>query len=216
LLKLALTASVAIAALTGPALATTYTITAVTASYPDNSGVILIPDLPPPPWTTPMALITNTAQSIEVYCADLFHNTLIEGGQDLTYQTAPVTTNGNGVALTEAQSNIMGQLTRIGLDATAHGDTDLSIAAQAAVWATEPGTGPVTSPDPTIESELTKLLATTHDNGTGFANGLVSLNGAQGMILPSAAAPELSTWVLLSLGLLALAGKLAHRKLVRA
>jgi PEP-CTERM motif len=196
--------SVAAAALlAGSASAATFTITDVSASFADNSGVVDV--LSPPslggvqrPWTTPIVMTTSTGQTFTTYCDDLFHSITIEGGQDLTYTLAPVTTNGIGGKISEATSNIMGQIAHDGLVALEHGNDDASIADQAAIWQLE-GYGPVIAVNPIIEGDILKVLATTHNDGSGFAMGLVSSNGTQGQILASPI-PEPSTWVLLLSG----------------
>jgi hypothetical protein len=197
-----LLATTAAVLLVGQATASTFDIVNVGTSFADNAGIIDIAGTDP--WTTPIILTTDTGQTFFTYCDDFNHNITIEGGQNLTFIEAPVTTNGSGVALTESQSNIMGQLAGIGLRALAAGNFDLSIAAQAAIWATEPGNGPATSTNATVESDITMLLDTVHNNGTGFAMGLISPDGVQGQILPSAAVPEPATWAMMLLGFIGL------------
>jgi hypothetical protein len=188
--------------LSGPVHAATFDIVNVGTSFADNSGIINGPNFDAP-WTTPILLTTSTGQTFTTYCDDLFHNITIEGGQSLTYTTGLVTTNGIGGALSEATSNIMGQLAEIGLVDLAKGNDDGSIAAQGAIWELEFG-GPVTSPNAAITEDIFKLLGTTHNNGTGFAHGLISLDGTQDQILPSAAVPEPATWAMLLLGFIGL------------
>ena len=107
------------------------------------------------------------------------------------------------VGLTEATSNVMGQLAGIGLVDLAHGNDDGSIAAQGAIWELEYG-GPVTSPNAAITEDIFTLLDTVHNNGTGFAHGLISLDGTQDQILASPAVPEASTWAMMLIGFLGL------------
>jgi hypothetical protein len=199
--------------LSSPAMATNFTFTDVSTSFADNAGIIEGPGFSgaDAPWTTPIILTTATGVTFTTYCDDLFHNVFIEGGQSLDYVTGLVTTNGSGGALSEATSNIMGQLTSIGLGDLAHGNDDGSIAAQAAIWELEYG-GPVTSPNATIQADIISLLDTTHDNGTGFAHGLISLQGDQGQILPSAAVPEASTWLMILTGFAGLGYAAIRRK----
>jgi hypothetical protein len=148
-------------------------------------------------------LTTSTGQTFTTYCDDLFHNITIEGGQDLTFVTGLVTTNGIGGALSEATSNIMGQLAEVGLAALGKGNDDLSIAAQGAIWKLEYG-GPVTSPNSIVQADIMSLLDDTHNDGTGFAHGLISLDGAQSQILASPAVPEASTWIMMLCGFVGL------------
>jgi hypothetical protein len=181
-----------------PALATTYTVTDVETTYADNSGIVNGPNWDSP-WTTPIIMTTSGGQVFTVYCDDLFANVYVGGGQDLTYETGLVTTNGSGGALTEATSNVLGQIARAGLLDAAGANQDGAIAAQAAIWGFEYG-GPVTSTDATIQSDIYAFMDNTHDNGTGWAHGLISLSGTQDQILASAAVPETSTWLMLLVG----------------
>jgi PEP-CTERM motif len=191
--------------LSAPAMAASFTFTDVSTSFADNAGIIDGPGFSgaDAPWTTPILLTTSTGETFVTYCDDLFHNITIEGGQALTYTTGLVTTNGIGGALSEATSNIMGQLAGIGLADLAKGNDDGSIAAQAAIWELEYG-GPVTSPNAAITEDIFTLLDTVHNNGTGFAHGLISLDGTQDQILPSAAVPEPATWAMMLLGFIGL------------
>jgi len=113
----------------------------------------------------------------------------------------------------------MGQLAREGIVAAAHGDEDGAIAANGAIWGFEYKVHP-TSPNAIIQKDIDAFLSNTHDDGRGWAMGLVDPSqGIQAQILPSAAlptAPETSTWVMLTIGLLAMAGKIVHRNAVRA
>jgi hypothetical protein len=214
-MKALLLATAASALLAVPATAANFTFTDVSTSFADNAGIIQGPGFSgaDAPWTTPIILTTASGVTFTTFCDDLFHNITVEGGQSLDYVTGLVTTNGIGGALTEATSNIMGQLTRIGLGDLAHGNDDGSIAAQGAIWELEYG-GPVTSSNATIQADIISLLDTTHDNGTGFAHGLISLQGDQGQILPSAV-PEPSTWAMMLLGFVGL-GYAASRQKKRA
>jgi hypothetical protein len=187
-------------ALSAPAMAASYVFTDVAAVYPDNAGIIDVPTQEPPPWTTPIVFTTSGGQTFTTYCDDLGHNVFIEGGQNLTYETALVTTDGEGHAISEAVSNVMGQIARLGLLDAAHGDQDGAIAANGAIWGLEYGVH-VTSPNATIQSDLDAFVSNTHDDGRGWALGLVDpLQGDQAQILPSAAVPEPSTWLMALIG----------------
>jgi PEP-CTERM motif len=207
--------SVAIMLLSSTAAsAASFTFTDITTGFADNAGIIQGPGFSgqDAPWTTPIFLTTATGETFETYCDDLFHNITISGQQNLTYVTGLVTTNGSGGVLSEATSNIMGQITRIGLDAFAAGNFDLAIAAQGADWQLEDyGPGPVTSPNAVVEGDILTLLETVHNNGTGYAHGLISLQGDQDQILASPAVPEPSTWAMMLLGFIGL-GYAARRK----
>jgi hypothetical protein len=204
-MKALLLATAAAVLLSGQVHAATFNIVDVGTSFADNAGIIDGPGFSgsDAPWTTPILLTTSTGETFVTYCDDLFHNITIEGGQSLNYVTGLVTTNGIGGALSEATSNVMGQLAGIGLADLAKGNDDGSIAAQAAIWKLEYG-GPVTSSNATIQEDITMLLDTVHNNGTGFAHGLISLSGTQDQILASPAVPEASTWAMMLIGFLGL------------
>jgi hypothetical protein len=201
-MKALLLTTAAAALLSGPVHAATLNVVDVGTTLADNAGIIDIAGIQP--WTTPIVLTTDTDQTLFTFCDDFNHTITIEANQNLNFVEAPVTTNGSGVALTEAESNIMGQLARIGLDAAGAGNVALEIAAQAAIWVTEPGNGPATSTNASVESDITMLLDTVHNNGTGFAMGLVSTDGVQGQIFGSPAVPEASTWAMMLLGFVGL------------
>jgi hypothetical protein len=199
-MKALLLATAAAMVLSAPAMAG-INVVDVEAGLADNAGVVTIDGIQP--WVTPIELTTDTGKTFFTFCDDFNHIITIEGGQSINFVQAPVTTNGSGVGLTESQSNIMGQLTRIGLNAFAAGNFDLSIASQVATWVTE-GEGPATSANATIESDITMLLDTVHNDGTGFAIGLVSPQGVQGQIFAGPAAPEASTWAMMLMGFVGL------------
>lgn len=196
--KLSTMTALALALATTSAHAITIDVVSVGTSFADNSGIVNGPGYGAP-WTMPILLTTSGGQTIATYCDDLFHNIYVEGGQDLQFTLAPVTTNGIGGEISEATSNVLGQLAGIGLRAATDGNEDLSIAAQAAIWELEYG-GPVTSPDGTVQSDIVELLATTHNDGEGYAEGLISASGAQGQILASLAVPETRTWLMVLVG----------------
>ena len=204
-MKALLLATTAAVLLSGPVHAATFNIVDVGTSFADNAGIIDGPGFSgaDAPWTTPILLTTSTGQTFVTYCDDLFHNITIEGGQSLDYVTGLVTTNGIGGVLSEATSNIMGQIAEIGIVALDKGNDDLSIAAQGAIWELEYG-GPVTSPNAVITQDIFSLLDTTHNDGTGFAHGLISLDGTQNQILASPSVPEASTWMMMLAGFVGL------------
>ena len=191
--------AVCAAALSAPAMATSYVFTNVAAVYPDNAGIIDVPTQEPPPWTTPIVFTTSGGQTFTTYCDDLGHNVFIEGGQNLTYETALVTTDGEGHAITESVSIEIGQIARLGLLDAAHGDEDGAIAANGAIWGLLYKVAP-TSPNATIQSEIVSFMTNTHNDGRGWALGLVDpLQGDQAQILPEAV-PEPATWLMMLIG----------------
>jgi hypothetical protein len=205
----ALLLTTALAAIGGPAMAATFTFTNVSTAYPDNSGIVTVPGFGTP-WTTPIIFTTSDGQTITTYCDDLGHDVTVEGGQNLTYETALVTTNGLGDPISEAISNEMGQLTTLGLELSGKGDEGGAIAAQGALWGIEYGVH-VTSTDPSIQSTIDVLESVVSDDGRGWALGLIDpLQGDQGQILPEAI-PEASTWLMLLTGSVAM-GFMAFRR----
>jgi hypothetical protein len=195
--------SVAIMLLSSTA-ASAFTVFDVETSLPNNAGIVNVPGFGDP-WTTPIITITTTGQTFIAYCADLFHNVTIEGNQDLTYTFGLVTTNGDGVAISEATSNIMGQLARDGMIDLSEDNLNGVVAAQAAIWDVEYGVH-VTSGNKLVQSDITSLLADTHNDGAGFAHGFISSSGTQDLIFasPALAAPETSTWIMMALGFIGL------------
>lgn len=181
------------------ALGATLVVTDVAAVYPNNAGIVEVEGQDPPPWTTPMVFTTSGGTFI-TYCDDLGHDVFIEGGQHLLYTIGLVTTDGEGHAISEAISNVMGQIARIGLTDMALGhNPDPVIAANAAIWALEYHTL-ATSTDSGVQAFIDYFETDIHDDGQGFAQGLISLDGAQSQILASAAIPETTTWLMLLLG----------------
>jgi hypothetical protein len=193
----------ALACLSGPAMA--FTVFDVETSLPNNSGIVNVPGFGEP-WTTPIIMLTtNSPDAFIGYCDDLFHNVTIEGNQDLTYNFGLVTTNGNGVAISEATSNIMGQLARDGMIDLSKDNLNGVVAAQAAIWDVEYNVR-VTSGNTIVQNDITELLDTTHNDGAGFAHGFISSSGTQDLIFasPALAAPETSTWIMMALGFIGL------------
>ena len=194
-------------ALATPAFATNYTFTDVGTAYSDNAGIVNVPGYSAP-WTTPI-IFTGPAGSITSFCDDMEHDVYVEGGQNLAYHTGPVTVDGLGHPLSEATSNIMGQITTIGLNDYRHGNENAAIAAQAAVWGEEYHIN-VTSSNPIIESYITSFYG-IHDNGHGWANGLINNNGVQNQIL-GGGVPEIPTCMMFLTGILALTWVALPRK----
>jgi hypothetical protein len=208
------TAAVTACALTGMmpqgAAAGTVNFTGVGTAYPDNSGIVDVslagaPD--PQPWTTPITLYTGpdgTGTPIVVFCDDLFHYIYL--GSSGTFNTGQVTTDSNGNTLTQQQSGTMGLLAQIGLADYRNGNMDGAIAAQAAIWAVEYGSGSISintvysgySPavDNAIASDFSAYMKLQY-NGSSYAEGLIGTAGVQSQIT---GVPEPSTWAMMLLG----------------
>jgi hypothetical protein len=148
------------------------------------------------PWTTPILMTDSNNVVHVVFCDDLNHDVYVGGGQSLAYVTGFVTVDGAGNPLTEAVSNEMGQLASIGQYDYAHGNENGAIAAQAAIWGLEYNIL-VSSTDSSIETQILQDL-TIHDNGRGFARGIISQVGTQSQI--TGGVPEPSTWALMLMG----------------
>ena len=161
------------------ALAKSVIITTVATGNGDEGNVTV--DGFGTPWTTPILMTDSSGQTFVVFCDDLNHEVNVGGGQSLPYDIGPVTVNGNGVPISEAVSNEMGQLADLGVLDFDKGNEDGAMAAQAAIWDIEYGIG-VSSVDPTIEADITQDLK-VKDNGDGYAIGLISTSGAQSQII---------------------------------
>lgn len=156
------------------------------------------------PWTTPILFTDQTGQTMVVFCDDLNHDVNVGGGQNLRYMTALVTVDGLGNPLSVATSNEMGQLADIGRYDYAKGNEDGAIAAQAAIWDVEYGVS-VTSTDPAIQTRITNLLASLHDNGQGRAFGLIPFGGNDTQAQVIGGVPESSSWAMMLVGFAGLA-----------
>ena len=192
--------------------ATSYIITDVETGN-GNLGNVQVPGYGSP-WTTPILFTDNMGQTFVVFCDDLNHDVNVGGGQHLPYMTALVKYDGLGNMLLESQSNVMGQLADIGKYDYAKSNEDGAIAAQAAIWDVEYGVA-VTSSDPTIQADLTYLLGHVHDNGLGWASGIVPADGSNTQAQITGGVPEPSTWAMMLLGFAGL-GYAARRKAKRS
>jgi PEP-CTERM motif len=162
-------------------------------------------------YTGPITLVT-TDGTINVYCADLEHT--IYPGTTYTYAYQSLTENGQGVALSEALSNKLGQIATIGLNAFAHGDENEAAAAEAAIWSFEYNTTSSISPG-VLDDDYLSLMNATYANTGTYALALtpygenwpLNSGASQQMIvgLSAGAVPEPSTWALMGIGFLGLA-----------
>jgi PEP-CTERM motif len=127
----------------------------------------------------------------------------------------PLTENGEGQAISEADSNRIGWIAGIGARALAAGGTanlDLAAAAQAAIWDIAYAGDSVTSvtADPTISADLATLLGDVFpDRGYAtamqpFGVGWPDVGASQQMVI-GFNAPEPSTWAMMLLGFAGLA-----------
>jgi hypothetical protein len=161
------------------------------------------------PWTTPILFTDTHGQTFVVFCDDLEHVVYVGGGQYLPYVTTLVKFDGLGNALTEATSNIMGQLADLGKSDYLKGNEDGAIAAQAAIWGVEYKVA-VSSTDPTIEADIIQDLK-VQDNGSGWARGIMPVNGYDTQAQLTGSVPELSTWAMMVFGFAGV-GFMAYRQ----
>jgi hypothetical protein len=161
-------------------------------------------------YTGPITLVTTNG-TINVYCADLEHT--IYPGTTYTYAYQPLTENGQGVALSEALSNKLGQIATIGLNAFAHGDENEAAAAEAAIWSLEYSTTSSISPG-VLDNDYLSLMNATYTNTGTYALALtpygenwpLNSGASQQMIVGLASGvPETSTWAMMGIGFLGLA-----------
>ncbi len=153
-------------------------------------------------YTGPVVLHTS-AGDITVYCADLTHD--IYNDTTYTYAYQPLMQDGLGDPLSEQLSNELGQIAQIGLNAFAHGDNDLAVAAQAAIWELEYNTTPTFGGNTSIATDYQSLVTATYSNNGQRALALVptgagwwqNTGASQQMIV---AAPEPATWAMMALG----------------
>jgi hypothetical protein len=137
-------------------------------------------------------------QTLVVFCDDLEHVVYVGGGQYLPYVTTLVKFDGLGNMLSEATSNIMGQLADLGKSDYLKGDEDGAIAAQAAIWGVEYKVA-VSSADSTIENDIIRDLK-IQDDGSGWARGIMPANGYDTQAQLTGSVPELSTWAMMVFG----------------
>ena len=150
------------------------------------------------PWTTPILFTDTQGQTFVVFCDDLNHVVYVGGGQSLPYVTTLVKYDGLGNPLSEATSNIMGQLADLGKYDYYKGNEDGAIAAQAAIWVVEYNVA-VSSTDPVIENDIINDLK-IKNNGSGWATGLIPTNGNDTQAQLTGSVPEPSTWAMLLVG----------------
>jgi len=161
------------------------------------------------PWTTPILFTDANGNTIVTFCDDLNHDVYVGGGQSLPYATTLVMYDGAGNKLSEATSNIMGQLADIGRYDYFHNNEDGAIAAQAAIWGIEYNIA-VSSTDTTVESYIVSDLL-IKANDTGWALGIVPIDGSNTQAQLLGGVPEPSTWAMMLLGFLGL-GFMAYRR----
>ena len=206
----------ALCALATPALATNLTV--LSYSTPDGLAFNDVtttatgaPDTPYSYYTGPIVFGLSDGSSVTVYCVDLNHFLASSG----TYALVPLTENGEGQAISEADSNRIGWIAGIGARALAAGGTanlDLAAAAQAAIWDIAYAGDSVTSvtADPTISADLATLLGDVFpDRGYAtamqpFGVGWPDVGASQQMVI-GFNAPEPSTWAMMLLGFAGLA-----------
>jgi hypothetical protein len=188
------------------ASAETFLFTTVGTGNPDY-GNVSVPGYGNP-WTTPILFTDANGHAIVTFCDDLNHDVYVGGGQSLPYATTLVMFDGLGRPLSEATSNIMGQLADIGRFDYFHGNEDGAIAAQAAIWGIEYNIA-VTSSDSTIENYILSDL-NIHANNTGWALGIVPIDGSQTQAQLLGGVPEPSTWAMMLLGFAGI-GFMAYR-----
>ena len=189
------------------ASAETYLFTTVGTGNPDY-GNVSVPGYGNP-WTTPILFTDAYGHTIVTFCDDLNHDVYVGGGQSLRYATTLVMFDGSGKPLSETTSNIMGQLADIGRFDYFHSNEDGAIAAQAAIWGIEYNIA-VTSSDSTIENYILSDL-NIHANNTGWALGIVPIDGSNTQAQLLGGVPEPSTWAMMLLGFAGL-GFMAYRR----
>jgi hypothetical protein len=179
-----------------PAMAGTYTMN---AAYNDAlSSSVVVPG-GENPWTTPITM-TNASGTIAVYCDDFFHTFNVGGAY--TMDATKVTTNYNGGVLTQQESNQIGRVADAGLADYRAGNEAGAIGAQVAIWNDEYHFNAF-STNSTVQSYVLSFEKITGSPTGDFAHGFSAVGGGQSQIL---GAPELSTWAMFGIGLLAMFG----------
>jgi hypothetical protein len=187
-----------------------------------NAATVLVSDVGVYNWnqvSTGLGDFTATGitfnNSLLVFCADLQHTIgVTHYDPPLQYTVGFLTVDGAGNAITEADSNRIGQLANAGHKILLSGDPDFSddlTAIQGAIWSIEYHTT-VTSANAEINDEIAQFL-TVADNGKGYARALIAhgpgLDGVQNMVL---GAPEPATWAMMLLGVFGLGSVLRMRR----
>lgn len=160
-------------------------------------------------------LIFNSA--FLVFCVDLQHSIgLGVQAPPLVYTEGFLTHDGNGNALTMAQSNRIGRIASYGRWLVATNSSDLTnklSAVQAAIWAVEYNTSASFSGNRAYLNPLVNNLMAVQDNGQGYAKALIAHGprqpGTQNMT--TGGVPEPAAWALMISGF-GLAGATLRRR----
>jgi hypothetical protein len=184
-------------------LASAASITVTNYSLPDPASFGSVTTEGYSYYTGPIVLSTSIG-SLTVYCADLDHT--IYPGTTYVYAYGPLTENGLGQSLSQPLSNELGQIASIGQTALAHGDNDLTAAAQAAIWSLEYSTTPTfAAPLGAIATDYSNLLAATYKNNGEWGEAIIpagegwpaNASATQQMVV---GVPEPSMWAMLFIG----------------
>jgi hypothetical protein len=152
-----------------------------------------------------------------VFCVDLEHNIgVTHYDPALVFTWGYLTVDGAGVAISEADSNRIGQLANKGLFLSNSSDPDRVddvSAIQAAIWSIEYHSVAVSS-KPEINTEIAHFINDTHDNGKGYARSLIAHGpgvaaGVQNMV--PGFVPEPAPWALM-IGGFGMAGGMLRRR----
>lgn len=139
-------------------------------------------------------VLTTSVGTIDAWCIDLFHDIYLGGGQDLSYTTGTIATNGDGQALTALQTREIAGLIVNGnaLLSDGGGTPNDSLATQLAIWSVEnPGVFTF-SGGATVTAETNALIASAPSmSGDGVA--LISLGGQQGLATATPSYPTASS-----------------------
>ena len=154
-----------------------------------------------------------------VFCVDLEHNIYVTHyDPPLVFQKGFLTVDGAGNAISEADSNRIGQLADLGQFYRSSGASDLVFrleGIQAAIWSIEYHTT-ATSGFAAVNGYISQFL-NVQDNGHGYAHALIAHGpreaGVQNMV--TGGVPEPATWTMLIAGF-GLAGAALRRRRVAA